>query len=77
LIIKIKRGGEVLAVYTAYKVKAFSKDEKATLKFLVDVPNEEKVFLIFAIMFYDLRMPPSKPKVCRHVAYVANVHPEL
>lgn len=58
---KATRGGKELAVYTSPEVKAFSRDELASLRFLVNMPNEEKVFLIFALMFHELqKRPPVK-----------------
>lgn len=64
---KAKRGQEELAIYTSLKVNAFSKNELATIRFLGNVPNEEKVFLILALMFHDFQLPPvAEPKVrCR------------
>lgn len=72
--LQAKRGTQALATYTSLKVNAFSKNELATIKFLVDIPNEEKVFLILALMFHDLQLPPvAEPKVRQnHTLYMSH-----
>ncbi|KAJ3566073.1 hypothetical protein NP233_g7236 [Leucocoprinus birnbaumii] len=60
-----KRNGHDVAVYKSLEVRAFSKNELATLSFLVDIPYEERVFLILALMYHDFQLPPvAEPKVC-------------
>jgi hypothetical protein len=57
-------GEESIAVFTPLKRHPFKKDELPTLNFFSDVSNEEMIFLILALLFQDLRLPPSKePKV--------------
>jgi hypothetical protein len=56
----MRRDGREVAVYKSLIVKTFSKNEAATLKFLVEIPDEEKVFLILALMFHDFKLPPRK-----------------
>jgi len=53
-----KRGSQVLVTYTSLNVKAFSRNDPATLKFSAEISNEEKVFLVLALMFHDLQLPP-------------------
>ena len=43
---------------------SFKKDELATLKFLAEVSDEEKIFLILAMLYIDLRLPLAERKVC-------------
>lgn len=57
------RGGQEVAAYTSLEEKVFSKNELATLKFFVDMPYEERVFLIFALLIHDLlKRPVPEPK---------------
>ncbi|KAJ3554009.1 hypothetical protein NP233_g12513 [Leucocoprinus birnbaumii] len=58
-----RHNGHDVAVYKSLEVKAFSKNELATLSFLVDMPYEERVFLILALMYHDFQLPPvAEPK---------------
>ncbi len=58
IYLKAKRGSRVLATYTSLNVKAFSRNDLATFKFPEEISNEEKVFLVLALMFHDLQLPP-------------------
>ncbi|KAF5359408.1 hypothetical protein D9756_003655 [Leucocoprinus leucothites] len=69
------RGGRELAIYTSLNVKAFSKNELATLRFLVNMPFEERVFLILALMFHDFQLPPvAEPQSFKERAGEAGVN---
>ncbi|KXN84011.1 hypothetical protein AN958_00590 [Leucoagaricus sp. SymC.cos] len=71
----VKRGSQELVVYTSLKVNAFSKNELATLRFLVNRPYEEQIFLVLALMFHDLQMPPvAEPKTFKQAAGEAGVN---
>ncbi len=55
----------MLATYTSLNVKAFSKNDLATFKFSAKISNEEKVFLVLALLFHDLQLPPvAEHRVC-------------
>lgn len=66
----------MLAVYTSFRINVHLKTfEPATIKFLVNVPNEEKVFLILTLMFRDFRIPPSIGRsVCSSPVYASHLN---
>jgi hypothetical protein len=51
----VRRDDQELAVYTSRKINIISKDEIARLRLFVEVLDEEKIFLILALMFFDLQ----------------------
>lgn len=60
-------GEETIAILTPLRIHPFKKDELATLTFCSEIPKDEMIFLIFAIIFATLKLPArEKPPVRIH-----------
>ncbi|KAJ3505870.1 hypothetical protein NLJ89_g7186 [Agrocybe chaxingu] len=58
-----KRGEDSIAVLTPLIRHPFKKDELRTLTFHVNLSEEEMIFLILALIYQDLKLPPDQKPV--------------